>query len=73
MEYSYPKRKPNPSFLIALKENNRELLFLVQEGATKTRCKQIVVLKDNQTKESNVEFFHRFINDLYLNEECPCL
>ena len=70
MEHSYPKRKPNPSFLITLIEENREFLFLVQEGATKTRIKQIVELNNNNT---NIDFFHRFINELYLDENCPCL
>ena len=53
--------------------NNREFLFLVQEGATKTRIKQIVELKDHQSNESDVKFYHRFINELYLDENCPCL
>ena len=72
MNYSYPKRKPNPLFLIKLEVNKRSLLFLVQEGATKTRLKQIVELSEEKIK-INIHFYRRFIDGLFYDENCPCL
>jgi len=72
MEHSYPKKKPNPSFLIELQDNDRHLLFLVQEGATKTRLKQIVALDKKDPNATN-KFYQRFLNEMYFDENCPCL
>ena len=73
MEHSYPKKRPNPSFLIKLKKENREFLFLVHEGATKTRIKQVIALKSDQNDEYNIELYNQLINEIYFDENCPCL
>jgi len=72
MAHSYPKRKPNPSFLIELQDNDRRLLLLVKEGATKTRLKQIVELGKKNQNATN-KFYQRFLNEMYFDENCPCL
>ncbi len=72
MDYSYPKRKPNPLFLITLKVKKRSILFLVQEGATKRRLKQVAEITENKMPEK-INFYKSFINGLYYNENCKCL
>ncbi len=39
---SYPNRVPNPIYYIKHKKDNKELLFWIEQGATKTRLKHVV-------------------------------
>lgn len=50
-EQSYPNRVPNPIYYIKLKKENKELLFWIEQGATKTRIIHVVnYVASNQKK-----------------------
>lgn len=48
---SYPNRVPNPIFYIKLTKNEKELLFWIEQGATKTRLKHVVNYNKSNLKK----------------------
>ena len=53
-EKSKPQKKPNPIFLILMKKNDTSFLFLIEEGATKTRFKQVLHLNNDLLSDFSI-------------------